>query len=271
MKKRFRFMLPLLILCLMIATPVCAASKKTQKITVKYTEYSKVYGDKPFCLGAKAKTALSYSSSNTKVATVDKKGKVTLKNGGDAVITIKAAATKEYKAATKKVSLYVRAKDSRKSVASIVLKDGSKIKAGSGIRIPASRLAGAKIKFEGLDSKAVWRTAWFSYHGEYWVSEDPGAAWGGTELYYTASGKKQAEKLAKQNGWDLKEQTAVMTIDARAAKSFQSAGYWEEEKWIDMPKWEKPTHLYVAIAPVQIDGVTGRYRYENNFEIDLER
>ena len=80
---------------------------KTQSITVsvKNTKnvVSKKYGDKAFSLGAKAKTALTYKSSNTKIATVDSKGKVTIKAAGTVKITINAKATSTYKAATAKV------------------------------------------------------------------------------------------------------------------------------------------------------------------------
>ena len=80
---------------------------KTQSITVsvKNTKnvVSKKYGDKAFSLGAKAKTALTYKSSNTKIATVDSKGKVTIKAAGTVKITINAKATRTYKAATAKV------------------------------------------------------------------------------------------------------------------------------------------------------------------------
>ncbi|MFQ9172455.1 hypothetical protein [Blautia massiliensis (ex Durand et al. 2017)] len=80
---------------------------KTQSITVsvKNTKnvVSKKYGDKAFSLGAKAKTTLTYKSSNTKIATVDSKGKVTIKAAGTVKIAINAKATSTYKAATAKV------------------------------------------------------------------------------------------------------------------------------------------------------------------------
>lgn len=80
---------------------------KTQSITVsvKNTKnvVSKKYGDKAFSLGAKAKTTLTYKSSNTKIATVDRKGKVTIKAAGTVKITINAKATSTYKAATAEV------------------------------------------------------------------------------------------------------------------------------------------------------------------------
>lgn len=86
---------------------------EAQKITGT-ASYKKTVGAKAFKLNAKAKTALTYTSSNKKVATVDKNGKVTIKGAGKAVITVKAAATSEYKAATKKVTIQVTAKKSAK-------------------------------------------------------------------------------------------------------------------------------------------------------------
>ena len=68
---------------------------------------SKKYGNKAFSIGAKAKTAMTYKSSNTKVATVDRKGKVTIKAAGTAKITITAKATSSYKAATKTLTVKV--------------------------------------------------------------------------------------------------------------------------------------------------------------------
>ena len=77
-----------------------------QKITVT-SRYSKKLGDKAFSLNAKAKGKLTYKSSNTKVATVDSKGKVTLKGVGSATITVSATATGDYKAASAKVTVKV--------------------------------------------------------------------------------------------------------------------------------------------------------------------
>lgn len=68
------------------------------------------YGAKPFSLGATAKTALSYKSSNTKVVTVSSKGVVSVKRAGKATITISAKAAGGYQAATKKVTVTVAKK-----------------------------------------------------------------------------------------------------------------------------------------------------------------
>ena len=82
-------------------------ANQEQKITGLKTIVSKKYGDKAFTLGVKAKTELTYKSFNTKVATVDSKGKVTVKTPGTAKITVTAAQTEEYKGATAIVTIKV--------------------------------------------------------------------------------------------------------------------------------------------------------------------
>lgn len=86
---------------------------ETQKITGT-TTYKKTTASKAFNLNVKANTKLTYKSLNTKVATVDKNGKVTIKGKGKAVITVSAAATSEYQAATKKVTIQVTTKKTAK-------------------------------------------------------------------------------------------------------------------------------------------------------------
>ena len=83
------------------AQSITVAVKNTKNVV------SKKYGNKAFSIGAKAKTAMTYKSSNTKVATVNRKGKVTIKAAGTAKITIAAKATSSYKAATKTLTVKV--------------------------------------------------------------------------------------------------------------------------------------------------------------------
>lgn len=80
-----------------------------QVITAK-SSYTKTYGDKAFSLNAKAEGALTYETNNKAVATVSKSGKVTIKGAGVAVITVKAAATEKYTAASKKITITVKPK-----------------------------------------------------------------------------------------------------------------------------------------------------------------
>lgn len=100
--------------------PEKPANKLAQSITAK--SFTKTYGNKAFNLGAKAKTKLSYKSSNTSVAMVNSSGKVTLKGPGKATITITAAATGNYNAATKKITVTVKPK----KVIGIKAKQGKK-------------------------------------------------------------------------------------------------------------------------------------------------
>ena len=86
---------------------------KSQTISAK--SFTKIYGDKAFNLGAKAKTKLKYKSSNNKVATVSANGKVTIKGLGKATITITAVSSAEYKSATKKITVNVKLKPINKN------------------------------------------------------------------------------------------------------------------------------------------------------------
>lgn len=81
--------------------------QQAQTITGVSSSYAKKVGDAAFNLGAKANTALSYSSSNTGVAVVNANGNVTVKGVGSAKITIKAAETDAYAAAMTTVTVNV--------------------------------------------------------------------------------------------------------------------------------------------------------------------
>lgn len=78
--------------------------------TISAKSFTKYYGDKSFSLGAKAKTKLTYKSSNNSVATVSSNGKVTIKGIGKATITISAVSNSKYKSATKKITVNVKLK-----------------------------------------------------------------------------------------------------------------------------------------------------------------
>lgn len=84
---------------------------KSQSIKCSST-YTKAYGDKAFALNAATdgNGTLSYVSSNTKVATVDKNGKVSIKGIGTTTITVKAAATDNYKEASATINITVNPK-----------------------------------------------------------------------------------------------------------------------------------------------------------------
>lgn len=97
------------------ATSKYDSTKKT--ITVKVvrrnqtiTASSKtLYPNKvPVSLGAKAKTTLSYKSSNPSVVGISSSGYLTPKKPGKAVITIYAKATSKYNSAAKQVTVVVK-------------------------------------------------------------------------------------------------------------------------------------------------------------------
>ena len=88
-------------------TVTIKVSKGTQTISGAKASYTVALGSKAFSLGAKAPGKLTYKSSNTKVAVVDRNGKVTAKAVGNAKITISAASSSNYNAASKTVTIKV--------------------------------------------------------------------------------------------------------------------------------------------------------------------
>lgn len=92
-------------------TKTFTIKKASQSISVK-SSISKNAKSKPFSLGAKLTKGngkLSYKSSSTKIAKVNKSGKVTLTGKkGTVKITVTAAATSNYNKATKTVTVKVK-------------------------------------------------------------------------------------------------------------------------------------------------------------------
>ncbi len=92
-----------------------SADSKLAKVTVKkaanpitkVSKYSKAIGSK---VALKPQGKAAYKSSNTKVATVSKKGVVAFKAFGKATITVKAEGNANYNAATKKIAIVVTPK-----------------------------------------------------------------------------------------------------------------------------------------------------------------
>ena len=80
-------------------------AKAAQSITA--SNLSLTYPNSGKIIASGNKGSLTYKSSNTAVATVDSSGKVTAKGGGTAKITITAAETAQYNAASKTITVNV--------------------------------------------------------------------------------------------------------------------------------------------------------------------
>lgn len=90
-----------------VKTVTVTVDKACQDISIPKDSFSKLYGNKPFSLKAKAETPLSYKTSNAKIATVNPKGFVTIKGVGTVKITITAASTNQYEGEVLTVDLQV--------------------------------------------------------------------------------------------------------------------------------------------------------------------
>ena len=88
-------------------TVTVKVARGNQTVSGTKTSYTAALGSKAFSLGAKAPGKLTYKSSNTRVAVVDRYGKVTAKGTGTVKITISAASSSNYNAASKTVTVKV--------------------------------------------------------------------------------------------------------------------------------------------------------------------
>ena len=126
-------------------------------ITCRKTVYEVAYGAKPFKINASSQTKMTFTSSKTKIAAVDKNtGKVTIKDTGVATITIKAGN------ATKKVTVKVSPK--KQSIKAVKTVKGKKLtikwpkdKRASGYQVQIS--TDKKFK-KNLKSKKLSKTAY---------------------------------------------------------------------------------------------------------------
>ena len=112
---------------------ITITAKKSKYKTVKKTITVKVYRQKQKItasnvklttgqrrnLGAKARTRLSYKSSNPKIVTVDKKGNLTAKKTGTAKIKITASASGTYNKASRTITVTVVKKSIPKQTESV--------------------------------------------------------------------------------------------------------------------------------------------------------
>ena len=126
-------------------------------ITCRKTVYEVAYGAKPFKINASSQTKMTFTSSKTKIAAVDKNtGKVTIKDTGVATITIKAGN------ATKKVTVKVNPK--KQSIKAVKTVKGKKLtikwpkdKRASGYQVQIS--TDKKFK-KNLKSKKLSKTSY---------------------------------------------------------------------------------------------------------------
>lgn len=132
---------------------VLEKNPEAQTITTSKDSYTVTYGAKAFNLGAKANTPISYASSNTKVATVDAKGKVTIKGAGSATITLKAAGTEDYTEASKTVKITVN--KAKATITTTAKSTVSKAYGAKAFSLGAKATSGTTLKYKSSSTKVV--------------------------------------------------------------------------------------------------------------------
>ncbi|MDO5547384.1 MAG: Ig-like domain-containing protein [Eubacteriales bacterium] len=133
-------------------TVTVTVAAATQTITTGSASYSKAYGNAAFSLGAKTSGngALTYTSSKSSVATVSSAGKVTIKGVGTATITIKAAGTNQYNAASKTVKVTVA-----KGTSTITAKSYTKAYGAKAFKLGAKNSGNGKLTYTSSNKKVA--------------------------------------------------------------------------------------------------------------------
>lgn len=121
-------------------------NKAEQKIKISKGKYNKKYGCSSFSLGAKAKTKIKYKSSNTNIVTVSSSGKVTVKNPGNAKITLKAVSNKCYESDSKTVKVNVSLE--KPAISMKVIKGKCKVKGKEKVYVTLKNETPGAYKYE---------------------------------------------------------------------------------------------------------------------------
>ena len=175
-----------------------AKAGQDSSITCKKTLYKVAYGTKPFKINAASKSKLTFTSSKPKIVSVDKDtGKVTIKNTGVAIITIKAGKDS--------VKVTVKVSPKKQAVKSVNVSKGKKLtvkwakdKTASGYQVQVS--IDKKFK-KGVKSKNLSKTSYtftkLKAGKKYYVRMRSYKKSGKETLYSTWSKTKTSNKVKK--------------------------------------------------------------------------
>ena len=165
------------------------------EITCKKTLYQVVYGTKSFKINAASKSKLTFASSNPKTASVDKNtGKVTIKNTGIAVITVKAGKTS--------VKVTVKVSPKKQSLKSVKISKGKKLTVtwtkdkkatGYQVQVSTDKKFKKNIKQKNV-TKATYTFTKLKTGEKYYVRVRSYKKSGKESLYGAWSSKKQAAR-----------------------------------------------------------------------------
>ncbi len=179
-------------------TIVKAAENLDSTITCKKTIYEVAYGAKPFKINAASGSKLTFTSSNSKIAFIDKNtGKVTIKGTGFAVITIKSDSDL--------VKVTVKVTPKKPSLKSVKVSKGKKLtvkwakdKNASGYQVQVSTSKNFK---KNRKQKNVTKTSYtftkLKAGQKYYVRVRSYKKSGKEMLYSVWSSKKQGGKVKK--------------------------------------------------------------------------
>lgn len=223
--KKIVALLMVLVLCIGINTTVFAKeAKRTQKIKVSGTSYTKQVGDSKFDLSAttSGNGKLTYKSGNKQVATVSSSGVVTVVGKGSTKISITAAETKKYKKATKSIKITIKEKakipeDIKLSTtgttyAVMVLEDGTEVPAGG--KVTYSQLIKAKVRIYLDPSSSGCIFTYIGTSVPYTKEDLEDANWAYSDVIFIEGKPNDYDEIRKRyDNWSMKVYTTTSLVD----------------------------------------------------------
>ena len=197
-------------------------TKKSQTVTASNKTYT--IGSKNRSLGAKAKTGLSYKSSDPSAVSVSAKGEVTAKKVGAYKITITAKSTKTYKSAKKVITITINPKATTISALSSPSEKKLSVTVKKG-----SSVSGYQIRYATSSSMAGAKTA-------------------------TMTGTNKTFSLSEVENKDVKYYVQVRTYKTVSGKKYYSS--WSTAKSVTV---KGHSHLWTEIYETIQHEATGHY------------
>lgn len=201
-----------------LTKPNVPVSKSSQVISA--SSFKKYVGNAAFYVNArltKGNGKLSYASSNKAVATINSKGKVTIKGEGKTTITITAAETSKYKKTSKKITVTVY------PGTTVRIKISTGASGGQKMKISASCSTGEKVKWKSSNTNVAYVS------GGYVVAKKAGTAV--LTAYVNRNGKtysarktvtvKESVKYGNWSSWSFNPQSSTANKQVKTATFYR--------------------------------------------------
>lgn len=180
--------------------------KTDQKISV--SNLTKTYGTKPFSCGARLAEgdgALTYKSADTKIATINSKGTITVKGNGKVKITVTAAETEKYNKTSR--SFYLTVNPSKAKISSVKSTKNGTLKV---TWAKVSDVTGYQIRYSRYSDMSKAKTV--TVKSSKTVSKTISGLSKGKKYYVQVQAYKKSGGKTFKGSWSSKKSATVLNV-----------------------------------------------------------